>query len=184
MDIKDVKTGDTFLVRNKKAWLSKMICAVMTHWGKMKGYPTNLVFSHAGRFVWIADELYLFGSVENGYNPILFTVHYDWNNDDFAVMRRKTPLSDVEEKQTTNFVLHLDTVSVGYQYWNFVQWLMLVYLHINTFKKDSDRFTYCYESERMSRKNLNPAWYGNVAESDIFELLYDQNYDIIYKSKQ
>jgi len=183
MDISEIKTGDSFLVRGN-SWISKTICAVMKHWGKKNKQPISPIYSHAGRFIWIAGELYLFGSVENGYNPILFKNHYDWNADDFAIMRRKTPLSDIETNQTTNYVLHLDTVSISYQYWNFIQWLMLVYLNINTFKKDSDKFTYCYESERMARKNLNPEWYGNVAETDIFELLYDPNYDIIYKSKQ
>ena len=184
MEMNDIKTGDSFLVRGN-SWLSKMICKVMKHWGKRQGYPVNLLYSHAARFVWLADELYLFGSVENGYNPILFSRHYDWNTDDFAVMRRKTPLTEAEEKQTINYVLHLDTVSVSYQYWNFVQWLLLIYLHIDTFKKDSDKFTYCYESEHMARKNLNPDWYvGSVAQTDIFELLYDEHYDIIYKSKQ
>jgi len=183
MNINEIKTGDSFLVRSN-AFLSKAICAVMKHWSKKNGYPITPIYSHAARFVWLADELYLFGSVENGYNPILFNRHYNWDTDDFAVMRRKTELTHKEEDQTINYVLHLDTVSVSYQYWNFIQWLLLVYLKIDTFKKDNDKFTYCYESERKARKNLNPEWYGDVAQTDIFELLYDPNYEVIYKSKQ
>ena len=184
MDKKDIKTGDTLLV-NRNNFLSRTIRKVMKKWGKRQGYPTNILYSHAARFVWIADTLYVFGSVENGYQPWDFDKHYDWENDDFAVMRRKTPLSEAEEKQTINYVLHIDAVSVSYQYWNFIQWLLLVYLHIDTFKNDSDKFTYCYESEHKARKNLNPEWYmGSVAQTDIFELLYDQNYDLLYKSKQ
>lgn len=183
MDIKEIKTGDTFLVKSN-SFLSKTICKVMKHWGKKRGFPVDVIFSHAARFVWIADKLYVFESVDNGYNPRLFELHYDWVESDFAVMRRKTPLTPKESKQTTNYCLHLDTISLSYQYWNFFQWLFLVYLGINTFKKDSDKFEYCYESERKARKDLNPEKYGNVNQTDIFDLLYDENYEIIYKSKQ
>jgi len=178
----DIKTGDTFLVRSD-TFLSKTICKVMRHWGKKNGYPTDMIYSHAARFVWLADELYLFGSVENGYNPILFDRHYDWDHDDFVVMRRKTPLTPEEEKQTIHYVLHLDTVSVSYQYWNFIQWLLLVYLNIDTFKEDGDKFNYCYESEARARRNLNPEFYDKVYKASVFDLLYDPNYEIIYKSK-
>lgn len=185
MELKDVKTGDTLLV-NADTFLSRTIKKVMKYWGKKKGYDTSILYSHAGRFVWIADELYVFESVDNGYNPRLFKRHHDWIDSDFAVMRRREPLSLKESKQTTNFCLHLDTVSIGYQYWNFIQWLLLVYLGINTFnkKEDRDKFEYCYESEREARKNLNPDQYGNVDQTDIFQLLYDPNYEILYKSKQ
>ena len=182
MNIEDIKTGDSFLTRSD-TFISKAICRVMTKWGKKKGYPTDLVYSHAARFIWIADELYLFGSVDNGYQPILFKLHYDWDKDNFAIMRRKTILTKNEEIQTTNYCIHLDTVSISYQYWNFVQWLIKVYLGINLFRKDSDSYTYCYEGERKCRKNLNPENYGDTYITDIFQLLYDKNYKIIYKSK-
>jgi hypothetical protein len=185
MNIRDIKTGDTFLVKSN-TFLSKTICKAMKRWGKKRGFPVDVIFSHAARFVWIADELYVFESVDNGYHPRVFNRHYDWNTDDFAIMRRKTPLTEEETKQTTHFCLHLDTVNVGYQYWNFIQWLLLIYIGINTFskKEDNNKFEYCYESEREARKNLNPDKYGNVDQTDIFQLLYDQNYEIIYKSKQ
>jgi hypothetical protein len=183
MNISDIKNGDSFLIKSN-SFLSKTICAVMKHWGKKKDYDISILFSHAARFIWIADELYIFGSVDNGYKPLLFKLHCNWNADDFAIMRRRTPLTKAEENQTINYVLHLDTLSIAYQYWNFVQWLLLVYLNINTFKRESDKFNYCFESERKARKNLNPDQYGSVAETDIFDLLYDKNYEIIYKSKQ
>ena len=179
----EVKDGDTFLVRTD-SWLSRTICNVMRRWGKKKKRPLTPIYSHAARFAWIADELYLFGSVENGYNPILFRKHYDWDQTDFAIMRRKKELSVEEKKQTINYMLHLDTISISYQYWNFIQWLLLVYLNIDTFGNDSKKFMYCYESERYARKNLNPDRYGNVSRTDIFDLLYDPNYDVVYKSKQ
>jgi len=184
MEKKDVKTGDTLLV-NADTFLSKIIRKVMKKWGKRQGYPINIIYSHAARFIWIADTLYVFGSIENGYQPWEFDKHYDWEKSDFAVMRRKKELSVKEVKQTTNYVLHLDTVSISYQYWNFIQWLLLVYLNISTFNNDRDKFTYCYESEHKARKNLNPNWYvGSVAQTDIFELLYDSNYEIIYRNKE
>ena len=186
MKFEEVKTGDTILVNND-SFLSRTIRKVMKKWGKKNGYDTSVIYSHAGRCIWIAGELYVFESVDNGYQPRLFRLHYPWNYADFAIMRRKTPLTAKETKKTTHFCLHLDTISLGYQYWNFIQWLLLVYLGINTFEKrkeDNDKFEYCYESEREARKNLNPDYYGNVDQTDVFQLLYDQNYEIIYKSKQ
>jgi hypothetical protein len=154
----------------------------MLHWATKKGYSKNRVYSHAARFIWIAGELYLFGSVENGYNPILFNKHYDFTKSKYVIMRRISPLSKTDQMLTTNYCLHLDTVSVMYQYWNFIQWLMLVYLNINTFKEDSDRFNYCYESEARARKSLNPSHYRSVYQTDVFQLLYDPNYEIIYEN--
>lgn len=181
MKLEDIKTGDTFLVRNPKDFISRMICKVMTKWGKKKGYNTDLVYSHAARFGWIANELYLFGSIDSGYRPILFKLHYSLE-DNCVIMRRNKDLSNDEQNQTINYCMYLTTVSKLYQYWNFIQWLMLVYLNIDTFKKDSDGFTYCYESERMARANLNPENYKDVYKTDIFQLIYDPNYKIIYKN--
>jgi hypothetical protein len=185
MELKDIKTGDTVLV-NHDNFLSRTIRKVMKKWGKKNGYDTSLLFSHAGRCIWISKKLYVFESVANGYQPRLFENHYDLQKTDLAIMRRKTPLKKDEMDQTTHFCLHLDTLSISYQFWNFAQWLLLVYLGINTFSKrkdDNDKFEYCYESEREARKNLNPDRYGNVDQTDIFQLLYDPNYEIIYKSR-
>jgi hypothetical protein len=185
MNINDIKDGDTLLVRNEKSFLSRNICKVMTKWGKRRGVPLTPMYSHAARFVWIEGELYVFGAVDSGYKPWLFNRHYDWENGDFAIMRRKEPLTEDERKQTIHYMLHLDTVSISYQYWTFIQWLLLVYLRINTFGKDSDKFMYCYEAERAARKNLNPGHYvGDISQTDIFDLLYDPFYEVIYKSKQ
>jgi len=181
-NLKDIRTGDTFLTKSN-TFISKAICKVMKDWGKKKGYNTDLIYSHAARFVWIAGELYLFGSVDNGYNPILFRKHYDWDKDNFLIMRRKENLTLQEENKTLNYCLHLDTVSIGYQYWNFIQWIIKVYLNISLFWKDKDKFTYCYEAERKARKELNPENYGEVYITDIFELIYDKYYNIIYKSE-
>jgi len=183
MDIKDIKTGDAFLTREYNDFLSKEICYVMKKWGKKKGYDTSTIFSHAGTFIWIADELYVYGSVESGYKPWLFRLHYSFDdpNEGVAVMRRKTPLTEAEEKQITNYCQHLTTISISYQFWNFIQWLVLVYLGINLFKKDSQDFTYCYESQMLCRKNLDPDKYGETWQTDIYMLLNDPNYEIIYK---
>jgi hypothetical protein len=61
---------------------------------------------------------------------------------------------------------------------------MLVYLGINIFGKENDKITYCYESERLARKNLNPENYtDNIEQTDIFKLLFDKNYRVIYRSQ-
>lgn len=178
----DVKTGDTLLVRSD-SFLSKTIVKVMKRYGKHMGYNTDIIFSHAGRFIWIDDDLYVFESVSNGYNPRLFEKHYDLNESDMCIMRRKEELTPEEQKQTRKFCLHLDTISNGYQYWNFLQWLVYVYLHIDTFKKGGrNKFEYCYESEAEARKNLNPDNYGYVDRTDFFQLYNDPNYDIIYQN--
>jgi hypothetical protein len=180
-----IHTGDTFLVTNPKDFVPRQICAVMRQWAKKKGYDKlpdynpKFIFSHAARFAWIAGELYLFGSIDSGYKPILFRRHYNFDKDYYIVMRRKAALSDTEKDQTINQCIHLVTVSGLYQFWNFVQWLALVYLDINLFKKDSDKFTYCYEGERMARKDLNPENYGDTYQTDLFQLVYDPNYEII-----
>jgi hypothetical protein len=178
ISINDIQTGDTWLVKSD-SFLSRVICRVMKHWGKKCGLNTNLVYSHAARFVWIADELYLFGSVENGYNPIPFLLHYDLKKSNYAIMRRRLPLAEDGKKKTTRYCLHLDTISLSYQYWNLFQWLAKVYLNINLFRKDSDKFLYCYEAERKARKDLNPDHYKEVFITDVFDLLDDPYYVII-----
>ena len=184
MKIEEIKTGDSFLVRDK-SFISRCICGVMKHWAKKTGNTLliPLIYSHAGRFVWIAGELYIFGSIENGYQPLLFRENYDLEKDDYIIMHRKLELTIAEEEQTANYCLHLDSVSIIYQYWMVIQWLAKVYLNIDLFAKDSDSTTYCYEAEMMARKNLNPDKYGQTFETDIFKLVNDPNYEIIYKSR-
>jgi hypothetical protein len=182
MNQNDIQTGDTLLIRNKKDFISRTICAVMKKWGTKKGLPTDKIYSHAGRFVWIAGKLYVYGSIDSGYKPWLFDLHYKWD-DDLMVMRRKTPLSLPEMDQTTNFCLHLVTISRMYQYLNFIKWLTLVYLGLNIFGKENDHVMYCYESEHLCRKNLNPDNYGDISQTDIFQLVYDPNYEIIWTNQ-
>jgi hypothetical protein len=181
MTPQDIKTGDSFLIKGT-SFISRIICKVMVKWGKKKGYNTDLIYSHAGRFVWIAGDLYIYGSIDSGYKPWIFKDHYDWDKDTFCIMRRKQELSPIEENRTINYVQHLVTVSLAYQYWNFVKWLLLVYVNIDWFNKTSDDFTYCYQSEYMCRRDLNPETHKEDYQVDIFELLYDPNYEIIYKS--
>ncbi|MFA5049194.1 MAG: hypothetical protein WC516_09285 [Patescibacteria group bacterium] len=183
MNLEDIKTGDD-LFRKDKSFLSKNICSVMKKWGKKKGYKTDLLFSHAARFIWIAGELYVYGSIDSGYKPWLFKNHYDWEKDDFVIMRRKKELSSTEINQIINYCQHLVTISRLYQFANFIRWIILVYLGINTFNKQNDHVLYCYQSTRLCRKNLNPENYEKDTNIvDIFQLLYDPNYKIIYKSK-
>jgi hypothetical protein len=183
-----IQTGDSFFVRDKSDFVSRTICGVMKDWSVKNGYSKlpnfdpSLIFSHAARFTWIAGKLYLCGSIDSGYRPILFSKHYDFEKSSYVIMRRNTMLSDEEKDQTVNYCLHLTTVSKVYQYWNFIQWPLLVYLGIDTFGNEGDGVTYCYESERMARKNLNPEKYGSVFRTDLFQLLYDPTYSIIYKN--
>ncbi len=114
---------------------------------------------------------------------IEFDKHYDWDEDEFVIMRRKGGLNKEEKARAIRYCLHLATVNIFYQYWNLIQWLLLVYLHINTFWKDREAFTYCYESCYLSRKDLDPGEYKDCKNPDVFMLLSDPNYEIIYISE-
>ncbi len=184
-----IQTGDSIGIRNPKNFISRQICAVMKKWAKKKGYDKianydpDLIYSHFARLVWIGETLYVCGSIDSGYRPWELNLHYNLESDQYVLMRRNVDLTEDEKIATVKYCLHLIAVSKLYQYWNFIQWLLLVYLNIDTFRKDSDGYTYCYESERMARKQLNPEFYGETYKTDQFQLIYDSNYHIYYKNK-
>ena len=183
MKLSDVKTGDSFGFRGN-SFVSKVILNTMKYWGKRHGYNVDKLYSHFGRAVWIANKLYIFGSIDSGYKPWLFELHYDWELDDFIIMRRTKELVIIEEIDTTHFCMHLTTINLFYQYLALLQWLILVYLRINTFKNHpSNDFTYCYRAELMCRADLNPENYKQTSVVDVFMLRDDPNYEIIYSSK-
>lgn len=183
----ELQTGDNFLVRGS-SFLSKSICKVMRKWAKKKGYSKYLVdrvMSHAAVVI-VHTELpnipYLYGSTESGYKPIEFDKHYDWDNDEFIIMRRRNGMNDDQKAEVLRYCLHLTTVSIFYQYWNLIQWILLVYLNFNTFKKDREAFTSCYESCYLTRREVEPNKYPYLPNPDVFMLLGDDNYEIIYVS--
>jgi hypothetical protein len=189
METSQIKTGDNFFTTDYNSFVSKTICKVMLKWAQKKKIPialdskgSKIILSHACTFVWIADKLYVMGSIDSGYKPWLFDNHYKLNdpNEGVAIMRRKIPLTKDEENALTHEALHLVGVSFMYQYWNLIQWLALVYLGINLFKKDSDAVTYCYESTYLLRKKLNPNNYGQTFMVDLFSLTNDTLYSFIY----
>jgi hypothetical protein len=178
----EVQTGDNFFIKGS-GLISDTICTTMIRWGKQQEYDTSRVYSHAGTFVWIGGELYVFGSIDSGFKPWLFNYHYDWDKDDFMIQRRNIPLSFSDTNLVVHTCMHYVTVSLLYQYWNFIQWLVLVYLHINLFRKGSQDFTYCYNSTKLIRKALNPEKYNDEGLTDIFTLIYDPNYYTLYTSR-
>lgn len=188
-NLSDIQTGDNFFVRGP-SFLSRGITHVMKKWAKKKNYPKyliDIVMSHAAVFV-VHNELpdipYLYGSTESGYKPLEFKKHYDWDEDEFVIMRRVSGMNDVQKSEVLRYCIHLSTVSIFYQYWNLIQWLLLVYLNVNTFTKDREAFTYCYESCYLTRKEVDPTKYSYLPNPDIFMLLGDENYEIIYKSNR
>jgi len=180
----DIQTGDSLLITTYNSFISKTIVKVMRKYNKQRNINCPIVLSHAARFIRIAGELYVFGSIDSGYKPWLFKKHYSLTdpNEGMVIMRRKTPLTDKEKDQTTNYCLHLTTVSFMYQYWALLQWLLLVYLKIDTFKKDSDKTNYCYESEHECRKDLNPESYGETYKTPFHILINDPNYRIEFNN--
>lgn len=185
MKLNEIKTGDNLLVTSNK-WLSRTIVKVMKDWGKKTNRHLDKVYSHAGTLIWSGGELYVFESVDGGFKPRLFEDHYDLVDSDLAIMRRNKPLNKTDEDRVINAAFRLTRKSTSYQYWNFIQWLSTVYLGIkmfNTKKEDNDKFEYCYESTMEIRKALNPENYGNVDMTDIYDLMLDPNYKVIYQSK-
>lgn len=195
MKLNDIKTGDSFLVTNYEDFISKCIVHVMKKWAKKRGIKTDIILSHAAEFIWITNELYVYGSIDSGYKPWLFRKHYSLDdlNEGCVIMRRKIPLTIEEQNKITNYCQYLVGVSFMYQYFNLVKWLLLVYLNINIFKLSYKiskflntvyKITYCYESTYMCRKYLNPEYYNNHEDYmvDFFMLINDINYEIIYKN--
>lgn len=189
MNIQDIKTGDDFLTTTYNGFISKAIRTVMKKWAKKKCITIpktkdgkEIIMSHAGTFVWVGEELYLYGSIDSGYKPIVFKDHYSLTSKDHAaiVMRRIIPLNNKEMNKVIKFCQHLVTVNLLYQYWNFIQWCLLVYLNINLFNKDRDAFTYCFESTMKKRQDLDPMNYLDTEQTDVFQLLNDTTYTIIY----
>lgn len=191
----EIKTGDTLLIMDKKAFISKTIVKTMKKWTWKKYKVANppIVLSHAARFAKVYDTLYVYGSIDSVYKPWEFDKHYSFEGDEYSIviMRRKTPLTPEEEITTFRYIQNLTAVSFTYQYTNFIKWLALVYLNINLFKISDKiaklfgtqrKITYCYESEYMCRKELNPENYGETYQVDFFMLINDPNYEIIYKS--
>jgi hypothetical protein len=188
MMIEAIKTGDNLLIRNPNDFVSRSIVGVMKDYAKEQGYTSdpnfdiNFTFSHAATFVWVGGKLYLYGSIDSGYKPILFNKHYDWYNDQYCIMRRNGELTIEDENTVITECQHLVTVSNGYRYWMFLGWLAKVYLNFNTFgKRSPEHFTYCYESTRLVRQALS----GNTdptAITDVYELIYDPEYSVIYRN--
>jgi len=193
--INDIQTGDNFLTTSYDDFVSKSIVKVMKKYAKQHNIKSEIVLSHAAELIWIANELYVYGSIDSGYKPWLFRRHYklDDPNEGCVIMRRKIPLTDDEKNKITNYCQYLVGVSFMYQYFNLIKWLVLVYLHINLFKLSYKiskllniiyKITYCYQSTFMCRKNLNPEYYGNYEDYmvDFFMLINDDKYEIIYKN--
>ena len=191
----EIKTGDTLLIMDKKSFISKSIVKVMKKWAWKKYKIANppIVLSHAARFAKVYNTTYVYGSIDSGYKPWEFDKHYSFDSGEYSIviMRRKIPLTPTEEERTFRYIQELTAVSFAYQYANFIKWLALVYLNINLFKLSDKisklfsiqrKITYCYESEYMCRKNLNPKNYGDTYQVDFFMLINDPNYEIIYKS--
>lgn len=182
--IDQIQTGDTLLVTNYKDFVSKTIVSTMKKYNKQNNINCPIVLSHSARFSRIAGKLYVFGSIDSGYKPWIFEKHYSLNdpNEGLVIMRRKVPLTFKEKMQTINYMMHLTTISFMYQYWALLQWLLLVYLKIDTFKEDSDKTTYCYEGELKCRKDLNPSNYGQTYKVPFHILINDPLYEIIYNN--
>ena len=88
-----VKTGDAILFHSNTT-LGKAIQYEMKKWGKDHDLHTFVldgwIANHVGVLIWIADKLYVFESIANGYKPTLLIDDYDLDNCDYAIIRVST----------------------------------------------------------------------------------------------
>lgn len=165
--INKIKTGDKFFV-NSTSFLSKAIRFFMKLYAKKYKLTFDKIYSHVGIFVWIADELYIAESVDNGFNLRVFNQHYDLQKDDYIIIHRNKP---IDEKKALKWLINLATVKIAYQYYNFIQWPLLILFNINLFSKGGRKFTYCYEACKRFDEFIEPgSTQGSLEIASFFDI--------------
>ncbi len=164
-----IKNGDTGLFAGT-SFLSKEIIRFMTQYrnefpvdkevvAKLKGF----VPSHAGTFFRVDGVLYLFGSIEWGFKPIVFLDHYS-DADSFMVFRDGLTLD--QSHRALKKAMVMTGESTLYPYWSIALWILYIKTHWKWLLSfGGRRAEVCYEStyeikrEVLPEKyNLNPNW--------------------------
>jgi len=180
MKEEDIKTGDVYLVngrneKGKQTFLSKAIDWWMKVYAKKYNIKYDWIGSHAATFLWIGKNLYLGESIDNGFHIRKFKAHYDFEKDDFCVLKPIKPYTEEEQEKIVELIISLQVVNVFYKYTNFIFWPIYIVFGINLFGK-TRKFTYCYESTDMIMKEMNRSVAKDIYVSSFFDLYNNENY--------
>jgi len=131
IDTSKIQDGDRFLSAGT-AWISKQIIHYMTLYrdkfpvvNGVKNLLSGFVASHCATFFWIDGVLYLYGSIDWGYKPIVFTDHYS-ENDSWIILRTKDGYTDGQKKLALNYAMVSMGGSTIYPYWALPMWILYV----------------------------------------------------------
>lgn len=149
------RTGDRILV-NSNSFLSRSIQFFMRLYARKRHIDTQNTFSHAGTLVFIDGELYIAEAVENGYKLREFNKHYNLAKDKIIVFRNGIPYTRDEQTMARKYALYLMEVNNCYQYWAFIQWIVLILFNINIFGKGNKFSSECYEATYRIAKHVRP----------------------------
>lgn len=162
MKTKDIQSGDILAIKGE-GFPSPQIIYFMKQYAKKKGIKYDFIGSHLATCFWDKNtgKLLVAESVDNGFHFREFEKHYDLAKGNIKILRPITPYSEKEIENMWNYAMHLQTVNLGYQYWNFIQWILYIELGISTFGKGGTKFTYCYESTARIAESVRPNdWKG------------------------
>ena len=178
-DLKLIHSGDIGVFAGKST-VSKLIIHYMKEYrdnGKFnidKGIIELLngfVPSHLATFFWIDRQLYLFGSIESGFKPILFKDHmYDYTS--FMIIR-KSGYTIEKVSKGLKYAMTSTGKSSIYPYWRLPLWI--VYTKTGwkwPMSWGGDKAMECYKSTYEILREVFPEEYTN-------NLLYASCYDSI-----
>jgi len=157
MKIEDIKSGDKIAIRSN-SFLSKVICYFMKQFAEKNLIKYDWIGSHLATCFWDKNtgNLLVAESVDNGFHFREFKKHYDLDKDDIKILTPKIPYTDKQISDMWNYAMHLQTINLGYQYWNFIQWILYIETKINLFGKGGKKFTFCYESTYLLSQITDP----------------------------
>lgn len=178
----NIKSGDIFLIKGK-GFISDSIVHFMKRYAKKKNIKYDWIGSHAGTLFWDKNSgrLVIAESVDNGFHIRIFDKHYNLEKDNYRIITPIVPYSESEQQRLWNEAMHLQTINIGYQYWNFAQWILYIETGINIFAKHGDRFTYCYESTCEIAQSVRPNdWpYKEKEIWNFFDMYNNKNFKLL-----
>ena len=167
IDISKIQDGDR-LFSHGTAAISKDIEHWMTVYrdnGKFKIDPgvlkllNGFIASHCATFFWVQGKLYIYGSIEYGYRPIVFTDHYS-DADSFLVLRSRDGYTASQKIAAFNYAMQALGDSTIYPYWALPMWIAYVKTGWKWFLSGGGhRAQVCYKSVYQVLKAVEPEKY-------------------------
>jgi hypothetical protein len=169
-----IQTGDAF-ISHGTATISQAIEYFMEEYRKNFHVDPGVIklltdangkvmtISHCATFIWDAGDLWLYGSIDWGYKPIIFTDHYT-ENDNLMVLR--DGLTEIQQHNLVVDAMKMTGEATLYPYWILAMWALYVathwkYLLSGGGHRAEDCFKACYELKRAilpDKYNLNPLY--------------------------